>query len=352
MSIIIVNYNNINDTIECLDSLKHTIYPNYEIIVVDNGSMADSRQILEKRKDIKLIALDKNYGFVTANNIGINNSSGEMICLLNNDTIVDAKWLSELVNTLLSNDNLSATYPFFIDYGAPKEKTWSTPKILKTLKNGTRNLIGYTIYNVFDDYITTYLDASGCCLLFWKDIFDKYCDEDYFMYYDDVYFCWRLQLQHYKIERTPYAVVYHKGSGTVWREGLNSKGIYFCERNRIMTLLIFYETKTLLKISPLLFLDMIKKIILITTRIFYNPSYAFAIISAWFWLLLNLPNIYKKRKFIQKERKVPDSEIIQGLSYKIANGSNSLGNVLNYLSFIYTSIIGLKTYEFLTNKCK
>lgn len=350
VSVIILNYNGIKDTIECLDSLKPTTYDNYEVIVVDNASADNSLEILRKRDDIKLIEADKNYGFAEGNNIGLKASSGKIACLLNNDTTVDPEWLNELMNTLLSDEKITATYAFFIDYGTPKEKMWPTPGILKTLKNGTYNLIGYLIDNVFDDYVTTYLAGSACCLLFWKNIFDKCCDEDYFIYYDDVYFCWRLKLQGYEIKRSPYSVIYHKYSATTqtkWRKG---KAPYLCERNRIMTLLIFYELKTLFKILPLLLLDEIKKVMLMIIRLFYNPGYVLVILSARFWLLRNIANIYKKRKRIQSERRVPDEDIIGGLSCRITNGSSPLANALNRLSFYYAKFLNLKTYE--VSKCK
>jgi len=351
VSIIILNYNNINDTIECLDSLKSTTYPSYEIIVVDNGSTDTSVQALGKRTDIKLIEKHKNYGFTGGCNIGIKEAKGELICLLNNDTVVDTAWLDELVKTLLSDEKMGATYAFFIDYGTPKEKTWPTPQHLHTLKNATHNLMGYIINNVFDDYITTHLTASGCCLLFKKSILDSYFDEDYFIYYEDMYFCWRLRLQGYQIQRSPYAVVYHKCSRTVKINKIETKARYLSERNRIMTLFIFYETKTLIKLVPLFLADGIKKIALIIIRLFYNPGYSLAILSAWCWLLFNIINIYRKRKTIQLQRKIYDADIIPGFCYKIINSSNPLINFLNWPVFCYVKLAGLKTYE-IAKRCK
>lgn len=345
VSIIITNYNNAEDVLECLDSIRETTYPNYEIIVVDDGSTDNSLEVLRKREDIRLIETGKNYGFIKANNIGIRESKGEMICLLNNDTVVDKEWLGEMVKTISSDEEIAATYPFFIDYGTSKEEMWPTPSVLKRLKGDTYGLTGYTIEHVIDDYITTYISASGCCLLFKKDLFDKYSDEDYFMYMEDVYFCWRLKLRGYDIKRSPYAVVYHKGGGTVNINKMKPKVRYLCERNRIMNLFIFYKAKTLFKILPLLLADEIKKVLLMIVRLFYDPRYIFIVLSARLWLFLNIINIYKKRRAIQRERKVPDANIIEGLSYKVTNGSSLAENLANRMSFLYIKFVNLKTYE-------
>lgn len=346
VSIIIANYNNVKDTLECLDSIKETTYNNYEIIVVDDGSTDNSAETLRKRPDIRLIESDKNYGFIKANNVGIRESRGQIICLLNNDTIVDKEWLGELVKTFLADEKIGATYAFFIDCDTPKELMRPTPNVLKHLRNDSYNLIGYPVYNVIDNYITTYLSASGCCLLFRKNIFGKYADEDYFMCYDDVYFCWRLKLQGCRIIRSPYAVVYHKGSKTTMgTKALNTKMCYLCEKNRLMTLFIFYQAKTLLKVIPLLVVDGIRKILLMIARLFYNPAYTLAILSAWLWLFFNAANIYRKRRSIQSERRIPDEDIIRGLSYKIIRSSNPLANLINRLFFLYARLINLKTYE-------
>src|SRR3989338_7529595 len=100
ISIVIVNYNGINDTIECLESLKETIYPHYEIIVVDNGSEDNSIDVLKKRNDIRLIELYKNYGATYAWNVGFKQAAYEYVCFLNNDIVVDKNWLLELVKAM------------------------------------------------------------------------------------------------------------------------------------------------------------------------------------------------------------------------------------------------------------
>lgn len=101
-SIIILNWNGLEDTIECLDSLKKITYPDYEVVVVDNASSGDDVRVLRERygSSITVIANDRNYGFSEGNNIGMRhamNTGVEYLVLLNNDTVVDPEFLSELV---------------------------------------------------------------------------------------------------------------------------------------------------------------------------------------------------------------------------------------------------------------
>jgi len=101
--IVTLNWNGLEDTIECLESLKKITYLNYEVIVVDNGSEGNDTQVLEERFSdyIHLIKNDRNYGAYDGYNIGmkyaLNNSSPDYLLLLDNDTVVDPEFLTEMV---------------------------------------------------------------------------------------------------------------------------------------------------------------------------------------------------------------------------------------------------------------
>jgi GT2 family glycosyltransferase len=101
ISIILVNYNGKKLLEDCLSALFSVSYPvdTYEIIVVDNASSDGSVSYIKRNfPKVKLIELETNTGFTGGNNIGIEHASGEYIVLLNNDTIVEATWLRELVS--------------------------------------------------------------------------------------------------------------------------------------------------------------------------------------------------------------------------------------------------------------
>ena len=115
-SIIIITYNNLIYTKLCLKSvLEKTDYPNYEIIIVDNGSKNETidylKDISQKNENITCIFNKENLGFAKANNIGINASNGHYIVLLNNDTIVTKGWISGLIRNLETEDKIGIVGP-------------------------------------------------------------------------------------------------------------------------------------------------------------------------------------------------------------------------------------------------
>lgn len=113
--ILVLNYNNANDTIECLKSLFNLNYANYEIVVIDNGSTNDSVIVLsnfikESIMHIHFLKLKFNLGYAGGNNRGIEfvrrRNDVDFIWILNNDTIVDENSLSNAVKHMLSCKNM------------------------------------------------------------------------------------------------------------------------------------------------------------------------------------------------------------------------------------------------------
>jgi GT2 family glycosyltransferase len=116
ISIIIVTYNQLAYTQLCVESiLRNTSYPNYEIIIVDNGSTDGSLEYLQSMtaedKKIVLVENQNNLGFVKAINIGYHQSEGEYLILLNNDVIVTPGWVHRLVNHLKDNPTIGMVGP-------------------------------------------------------------------------------------------------------------------------------------------------------------------------------------------------------------------------------------------------
>lgn len=109
-SIIILTYNNLDKTRDCIESIrKYTDKDSYEIIVVDNNSTDDTKLFLEEQDDIKVIFNESNVGFPMGCNVGIANAEETYdILLLNNDTIVTKNWLSNLKKCLYSDEKIGA----------------------------------------------------------------------------------------------------------------------------------------------------------------------------------------------------------------------------------------------------
>ena len=102
LSIIIVNYNSGEELIVCIKSIRRYLTNvSYEIIVVDNNSTDNSRELLKEfSAEIKTIILETNTGFSSANNYGVDKSTGEYLLLLNPDTILIDSTLKEMIKFL------------------------------------------------------------------------------------------------------------------------------------------------------------------------------------------------------------------------------------------------------------
>jgi GT2 family glycosyltransferase/glycosyltransferase involved in cell wall biosynthesis len=116
VSIIVLTYNNLHLTIECLNSIaRNTIYDNYEVIIVDNLSTDGTREYLTEhysnRDRYKIILNDHNLGFAEGNNVGLKSATGDILVILNNDTYVGPYWLGGLIKALHYNSDLGMVGP-------------------------------------------------------------------------------------------------------------------------------------------------------------------------------------------------------------------------------------------------
>ena len=99
VSIIIVNWNGAAFVFRCLEALQKQSFQDYEIVIVDNGSVDGSPEQIERDwPQVRLIRLDQNYGFAVANNRGVAQARGRWVALLNNDAFPEANWLEELLH--------------------------------------------------------------------------------------------------------------------------------------------------------------------------------------------------------------------------------------------------------------
>ena len=218
LAIILVNYNGKQYNEACIDSiLAGQSSCDKSIIVVDNASRDDSMDLLHKRYDndarIELIALEDNYGFSYANNVGIRRAmekGADYVLLLNNDTEIEAGMLMRL-------DECAKRHPGSmivpkIYYSDCRDVIWSaggkvSPLIRKVSHIGVNQVDG----GQFEEEIEIEF-ATGCALLIPKGVIEKagLLDEDFFLYYEDTEYSFRLTGMGISIYYCPKAVMYHK----------------------------------------------------------------------------------------------------------------------------------------------
>lgn len=217
-SVIIPNYNGENFIRPCLDSLKNQTETSFEIIIVDNCSEDRSLGIIEGYKDyfgerLKLIRLDKNYGFSRAVNEGIKISSAPYSILLNNDTEADKCFVEEMVKGIRKSKNIFSCAAKMVQY-SHHDRIDSAGDFYTVI--GCTYTKGYgknpELYNSKEDIFSACAGAA----IYRKKIFDQigYFDEMHFAYLEDVDIGYRAKIYGYRNVFLPKAKVYHVGSGS------------------------------------------------------------------------------------------------------------------------------------------
>ena len=206
----------------CLQSVQAALKDiESEIIVVDNDSNDGScKMVKESFPDVTLIENDTNYGFSKGNNIGIEKAKGEYLCILNPDTVVAEDTFKILLNFAASKDKLGIVGCKLID-GSGKFLQESKRNI-PTAVVSIQKMIGYS-----NPYYANQLDQdeegevdilAGAFMFLKREMFYKLngFDEDYFMYGEDIDFCYKAIKMGYKNYYCPDTTVIHfKGESTL-----------------------------------------------------------------------------------------------------------------------------------------
>ena len=309
VSVIVLNYNAGELLLNCIKSLKNSIYKNLEIIVVDNVS-SDGSQIKCKEifSDIKLIENKKNLGYCGGNNVGIKNAKGEFITILNPDTIVEANWVNELI----------VAYEKFGDgLYQPKILSLNEENIIQSTGN-MLHVFGFGFARDKGNMISDKKEeiekigyASGTCLFTSKKIIEKIglLDEFLFLYHDDLDLGWRAAQIGINSYYVPKSKIFHVESYSIkW----SSKKFYWLERNRKYCLLTHYSKNTYKKMRFSLFL-----VDLFVWVFYFSKGFLGAKIKAELEIRNNKKFIKNKFYELEKRKTVSDKDLIKNFPDKI-----------------------------------
>ncbi len=235
--IIILNWNGYRDTVECVESLKKITYPNHRILLVDNGSTDGSEKILrEKFPKLSLIQTGENLGYAEGNNVGIRyalENGADYIILLNNDTIVDPEFVTELVKVAESNKSIGILSSKVYFYDRP-DTIWFAGAIFN-LKSGKSKHIGYNEKDRGQhDNIQETDRTCGCSMMVSRKICETVglMNPEYFCYGEDVDWSLRIKKAGHRVIFVPGSKVWHKVSASTG--GIqNSFPIYYSVRNHL-----------------------------------------------------------------------------------------------------------------------
>jgi hypothetical protein len=307
ISIIIPNYNGAELLAPCLESLMLQSYHEYDITVVDNGSSDHSRELLTNCKsNIQVVQLEDNLGFGKAVNIGIKATDGELILVLNNDTILDPECLTKIVSCVRAYPNYGVYAPRICEQSNP-HKIYAAGLMFSDKGYGNRSQ-RYQLQSV-DNPIDVF-GACGAGAVYKRKVLNEVglFNEEFFFLYEDQELSFRHQLLGYRCLYLPSAVIYHQGSATlrhyyplVMKEAV---------KNSLITL-ITCTPKIILK----KYIQQIVKFYLMFWYQVISRWYIKEYLHALAYVSVHISQIIKKRRVLQ-DNSIADIDYLDNLLYR------------------------------------
>ena len=318
VAIVIVNWNGRKYLKDCFDSLQGQICKDFKIIFVDNGSEDDSVDFVEKNyPETKIIKLKKNTGFCFGYNAGIRKALKDenikYIIVLNNDTKLDERYIEELTSCAKRYRKAGSIQPKILNF---YEKNKIDCAGIYITRDGTAHNRGYGKSVQIHNEEKEIFGANGTASLFTREALEKtrfaggeYFDNAHFAFYEDVDLAWRIRQIGLKSYYCPRAVVYHVHSGTAGNASLTK--VYYLHRNYFFTVIKNYSCGKLIKTLSWRFLSYVQLVANIFKKKKRETEFvkgqnkgrvALVILKAWGSVIVNIPNLLKKRRIIQKTK--------------------------------------------------
>jgi len=324
VGIVLVNYKDYAKRYlqEAWQSLILQDYPKdkYYIYIVDNASSQESFSYLKTNYPEAKVLNREDGNYAAANNLGAKEAikdNCDYIVICNMDTVFAKDWLKELVISADNNKEAGIIQSKILLY----DKDNKDSKKINTLGNNL-HFLGFGLlshYGEYDknisDYNHKFTYASGCSLLIKKEVFEEIggYNEEFYMYHDDVELSLKARLLGYNIILASKSVVYHK-----YEFSRSIRMLYYMERNRLMTLFLFYNTKTLALIAPAL---IISELGLIIYSLFNSWLSVKLKTYKYFFSFKNIATIRRQRREINSFKKISDKELFSYTRAKLEFGA-------------------------------
>jgi GT2 family glycosyltransferase len=318
VAVVILNYNGEKLLPQFLPSvLQHTA--NADIYVADNGSTDQSIQLLQNNyPNVKLILLQKNYGFCGGYNRALEQIDADYYILLNSDIEVTANWITPMIRLMNGDDSIGAVQPKILSYVNRNVFEYAGAA------GGFIDALGYPfcrgrIFNYVETDDHQYNDtrqtfwASGACLMIKADLYRQFngFDEDFFAHMEEIDLCWKIQRAGYKVFYCGESTVYHLGAGTL--DYGSPQKTYLNFRNGLALITKhFSPTEILYKLPVRIGLDWVAMIMFLLKG---QLSHSKAVLKAhWHWVTHLKITIQKRKNIRQLFPDYPKETIYPGLA--------------------------------------
>jgi GT2 family glycosyltransferase len=327
IAVIIANWNGQKYLKDCLESLCKQSYRSFKIVFVDNGSVDGSVDFVrEDYPEAEIIILEKNTGFAKGYNIGIKKALEdediEYVIIVNNDTRLHEKFIENMINCSQRYPDVGSIQPKVLNF-FNRDKIDCAGILFSIDGVAVNRGYGEKDRGQFEDEVKIF-GANGTASLFSRIALEKtqlrageYFDNDYFAYYEDLDLIWRMRLAGYESYYCPSAKLFHMHSATADR--ISGFKAYYLNRNRFFTLIknypIFRLAIAIFIFTPIRYIFLFFRVIIKKRRKGTEFSgqnkltVAKAILRAWGSVVANIPDLVKKRRVIQKNKKVSSREI-------------------------------------------
>lgn len=216
-SVVVLGYNGLPYLDGCLGSVLDQDLPRsqYEVLYVDNGSRDGSAPYVRERfSGVRVLELDRNYGYAEGNNIGYRHTRGAFVAFLNQDTVVHRGWLRELAEGLTSSPGIMAGHsniiqPWYPEFAAAESR--ADPGAAYTAEVSRLGYIRYRRLPATEEPVDT-LFLHGVSLMIRRELADMLgyiFDPDFFAYAEDLDLGLRVRSLGYRTVVVPRSVVYH-----------------------------------------------------------------------------------------------------------------------------------------------
>lgn len=310
VSIIILNFNGLALTKECVDSVLKIDYPIYNIIIIDNDSRAREGEKLKEYYQHQAITIinRRNLGYAGGNNVGIRyalkNICADYVLILNNDTIVHPSFLKQMIECAAISLKIGMIGARILRYDKQNEIDTIG---LKLLTSG----LPYKRTNVHDPLFC----PSGACALYSAEMLrdiemdGDFFDEDFFLFAEDIDLGFRGILRGYESVIANDAIVYHKVSTTTKEQSPLS--IYYGHRNTPLMILKNFPRSLLIRYgAKILFFQIISPIY----YLFIDPRNTWTVIRSKIDAFRLFSKMMRKRRLIQASKTILNNALIKRLS--------------------------------------